>query len=79
VPAPVTARIPLKAPAANPAARLNALPIKSLVSVAHRAHNASTIRVILLQHRDDDSGVLCLAPIGQLTCMTTNLFRLTLI
>jgi hypothetical protein len=54
------AGIPLKAPAANPAARLT-LPFKSLVSVAHRAHNASTIRVFYCNTEPTIRGVLAAA------------------
>src|SRR5262252_246350 len=50
-------------------ARLNALPVKSLVSVARRAHNRSTTRVILCNTKTRFRGVICLALIAFLFCL----------
>jgi hypothetical protein len=48
---------------------------KWLVGVAQKAHIRSTTQVILSDTETTSRGVLCLAPIGRLACMTTRSSR----
>jgi hypothetical protein len=48
---------------------------KWFVGVAQKAHIRSTVQVILSDTETTSRGVLCLAPIGRLACMTTRLSR----